>query len=144
MGQNAAGNGHLEVMRWARENGCPTHGGEVCARAAKNGHLHILLDLQASGVMFNCTASLAAAQGGQLEVLRWLRAIGCPWDVGKIYAAAVERGHVGIVALIRANQYSSSIPLRVDPWNPTLTAHAAEHGKLAVLQWLRAHECPWR
>ena len=30
----------------------------------------------------------AAARSGQLEVLKWLRAGGCPWDAGTCWAAA--------------------------------------------------------
>ena len=48
----AAKYGHLEVLKWARENGCPWD--EVtCAYAAKGGHL---------------------------DVLKWARENGCPWD----------------------------------------------------------------
>ena len=46
----AAYGGHLEVLMWARKNGCPWDEG-TCARAAKGGHL---------------------------EVLKWLRENGCP------------------------------------------------------------------
>ena len=46
----AASNGHLEVLRWAREHNCPWS--EQTCRAA---------------------------QGGQLEMLQWLREHGCPW-----------------------------------------------------------------
>ena len=48
----AAINKHLEVLQWARANGCPWDE-ETCAWAAENGHL---------------------------EVLQWARAHGCPWN----------------------------------------------------------------
>jgi len=44
--------GHLEVLKWARENGCPWDE-DTCA---------------------------GAAEGGHLEVLKWARENGCPWD----------------------------------------------------------------
>jgi hypothetical protein len=43
-------NGHLEVLKWLRENGYEWDS-EICSGAAKNGHL---------------------------EVLKWLRKNGCP------------------------------------------------------------------
>ena len=45
-------NGHLEVLKWARENGCEWNSW-TCAYAAQNGHL---------------------------EVLKWARENGCEWD----------------------------------------------------------------
>ena len=50
----AAKGGHLEVLKWARENGCPWDVG-TCA---------------------------CAAEGGHLEVLKWARENGCPWNEG--------------------------------------------------------------
>jgi len=37
----AAGGGHLEVLQWAREHGCPWDEW-VCRLAAGGGHLHVL------------------------------------------------------------------------------------------------------
>ena len=48
----AAKGGQLEVLQWARANGCPWDE-ETCAFATIGGHL---------------------------EVLQWLHANGCPWD----------------------------------------------------------------
>ena len=44
--------GHLEVLKWARENDCPWDEG-TCMCAAKGGHL---------------------------DVLKWARENDCPWD----------------------------------------------------------------
>ena len=44
-------NGHLHVIVWARENGCPWDS-KTCENAALNGHL---------------------------DVLKWARENGCPW-----------------------------------------------------------------
>ena len=38
---DAAENGHLHVLKWARENGCEWDS-STCANAALNGHLHVL------------------------------------------------------------------------------------------------------
>ena len=48
----AAMHGHLEVLKWLRDNDCP----------------------------LNLRTSSCAAEGGHLDVLKWLRDNGCPWD----------------------------------------------------------------
>src|SRR5579872_5613578 len=50
--QYATRNGHLEVLQWARTNGCPWNLW-TCAGAARNGHL---------------------------KCLQWARTNGCDWD----------------------------------------------------------------
>ena len=59
---NAALGGHLEVLKWARQNGCPWNE-ETCWEAAGQGHL---------------------------EMLQWARANGCPWDVNTWATAAAK------------------------------------------------------
>jgi hypothetical protein len=57
-------NRYLEVLKWARENGCPW-GKQICADAA---------------------------WGGSLEILKWLRENGCPWDE-KTCSVAASKGY---------------------------------------------------
>ena len=49
----AALNGHFEILKWARENGCPWNE-YTCSNAAKNGHF---------------------------EILKWARENGCPCGI---------------------------------------------------------------
>ena len=60
--------GRLELLRWARKQGCP----------------------------WSEETFVAAAGGGHLEVLRWLREQGCPWGK-KTFAAAAEGGHLEVL-----------------------------------------------
>ena len=48
----AARNGHFEILKWARENGCT----------------------------WNEWTSIYAAKNGHFEILKWARENGCPWD----------------------------------------------------------------
>merc|ERR1719420_1560972 len=41
LGEYSAQGGHLEVLQWARAQGCPWNA-RTCAWAAKNGHLAVL------------------------------------------------------------------------------------------------------
>lgn len=53
-----ASNGHLEVLKWARTNGC-SWGKSTCEYAARNGYL---------------------------EILKWSRMNDCPWNKEKCMA----------------------------------------------------------
>jgi hypothetical protein len=57
--------GHLEVLQWARANGCP----------------------------WNEFTTSAALYGGHLEVLQWARANGCPWTAST-RKTAVDLGYI--------------------------------------------------
>ena len=63
--QWAAWGGHLEMLKWTRENDCPWNE-DTCA---------------------------AAAEGGHLEVLMWARENDCPWDEDTCGLAA-SKGYV--------------------------------------------------
>ena len=81
-----------------------------------------------------------AAYNGDFEMLRWLRAQGCPWNtVSCIYAA--EAGHLKVLRWLR----SSKKPGGKCPWSADVCAYAAENGHLKVLRWARAQNppCPW-
>ena len=71
--------GHLEVLKWARENGCPWDE-ETCWKAAERGHLEVLQWARENGCPWNELTCAYAALGGHLETLKWLRENGCPWD----------------------------------------------------------------
>jgi len=88
----AARSGQLEVLQWARANGCLWNG-ETCYWAATGGHLEILQWARANGCPWNENTCWGAAQVGHLEVLRWARANGCPWD-RRTRDKAAELGYV--------------------------------------------------
>ena len=68
----AAQNGHLEVLKWARENGCPWDE-DTCVYAAENGHLEVLKWARENGCPWNEWICVYAAEKGHLEVLKWAR-----------------------------------------------------------------------
>jgi hypothetical protein len=72
--------GHLEVLRWAREHGCPLDG-ESCASAALGGHLEVLRWLREHDCRWNEWTCANAALRGHLEVLKWARERQCSWNV---------------------------------------------------------------
>ena len=75
---SAACKGHLEVLKWAREHGCPWEQ-KTCSYAASSGHLEVLKWARENGCTWDCDTCSVAARGGHLEVLKWAREHGCPW-----------------------------------------------------------------
>ena len=71
--------GQLEVLQWARGNGCPWDKW-TCAFAAHGGQLEVLQWARANSCPWDANTCAFAAKGGHLQVLQWLRANGCPWD----------------------------------------------------------------
>jgi hypothetical protein len=97
----AARNGYLEVLKWARANGCPWNE-DTCAQAAWGGHLEVLQWARANGCPWNEDTCAYAARGGHLEVLQWARANGCTWD-WRTCACAADEGHLDVLKWTRAN-----------------------------------------
>ncbi|KAL6051432.1 Ankyrin repeat domain-containing protein [Balamuthia mandrillaris] len=73
--------GHLEMLQWAKENGCPWDK-LTCTWAAKEGHL---------------------------KVLKWARENGCPWDE-ETYYVAEEYGHHEVVKWAKENASEEKKP----------------------------------
>ena len=74
----AARGGHLEVLQWAREHGCPWHKGTTYA-AAFWGHLEVLQWVREHGCPWHEWTTCAAAREGHLDVLQWVVDNGCLW-----------------------------------------------------------------
>ena len=74
-----------------------------------------------------------AAYLGQLEVLKWAREQGCPWDSWTCYHAAAG-GHLEVEQWARG---------RDCPRDQSTCHTAARRGHLEVLMWAREHGCPW-
>lgn len=81
LARDAAELGDVELLRVLHERGCEFTGG-VFAAAARSGRasLRLLRFLLAVGCPWNAGTCLHAARAGNLWVLQWLRSHGCPWD----------------------------------------------------------------
>jgi hypothetical protein len=106
---------------------------EACSGAARNGDLEMLQFVRAHGCPWNKDTCQEAARNGHLELLKWAHEIGCPWDEGTCCAAA-GNGHFEILLWARTNGC---------PWNADVCFAAAENGRLEILQWLHGNGCPW-
>jgi hypothetical protein len=77
---NAALNGHFEILKWARQNGCEWTM-DVCSYAALNGHFEILKWARKNGCEWNSKVCSYASLNGHLELFKWARKKGCEWNL---------------------------------------------------------------
>ena len=64
---------------YAHRNGCPWDK-RTCEEAAENGHLEVLQYAHSRKCPWDETTCAGAVAGGHLECLRYARRNGCPWD----------------------------------------------------------------
>ena len=107
----------------------------TCCWAAQGGHLEVLKWLRVKGCPWGASTSAWAAQHGHLEMLQWMRAQDppCPWDED-VCGWAASYGHLEVLRWARSQGC---------PWNKYVPYSAAEGGHLDVLRWARSQGCPW-
>ena len=107
---------------------------EAFLGAIKAGDLQEIKRLHQGGHLENecpwdAWACRAAAEGGQLECLKYLHENGCPWDERTCEAAA-SCGHLGCLKYLHENGC---------PWNERTCRAATRGGHLGCLKYLREH-----
>ncbi|QDZ22381.1 hypothetical protein HOP50_07g49200 [Chloropicon primus] len=143
---------HLQMQIW---------GEDTCSYAARGGHLHVIKWLMDEGCPWNNSACAYAARGGHVETLKWMKSQGCPWNESMVCYAAARGGHLRLLKWQRSNgsEWSQELCeaaaygghletlkwLKSEgcPWNTQTCASAAEAGHLEVLIWARCQGCPW-
>ncbi|KAL6044717.1 Ankyrin repeat-containing domain, partial [Balamuthia mandrillaris] len=107
----------IPLLRWARRSGLtPAKPAACCVAAAEQGQLHILKWLRKHGFpVLTQEIAPAAARGAHLKVLQWL-----------VSVEEQEPEHRGVRLLV-----------------PSVCAAAARMGHLEVLRWLKEKGCPW-
>ena len=120
-------------VRWAHARGMRMHW-KFIEHASSVGDLEVLKELRMMRCPWNWRASAAAAKCGHLSSLEWLKDNGCPfpWDV--LCAFAAEGGHMEVLVWCREKGC---------PWDSETSAAAAQGGHLPLLKWLHAAGCPW-
>jgi len=111
----------------------PEFARDICRESAKHGSLEVLKWVRVNGCPWDSQTCSNAARNGHLEILQWLRTNGCPWDRWTC-AYAAWNGHLEILQWARANGC---------PWDKRTCSHAAQNGHLKILQWARTNGCPW-
>ena len=137
----AAHKGYLEVFEkyWSQgpqEKFSKLWDERTCHWAARGGHLELVKWLRAKGCpWWGILTSSEAALGGHLEMLQWIRAQDppCPWDSSVCYKAAIK-GHLEVLRWARSKGC---------PWDERAPCAAAAGGHLEVLKWLIKEGCPY-
>jgi hypothetical protein len=106
------------------------------AQAAIGGHRHVVAWLLSAKCPVDALATAAAMQGGQVGLLRWMRADKrrkhFPWDA-RVSCFAALRGDLPTLLWLRQ---------QAAPWDgPAIVAAAAFGGHAALVQWLLAKGC---
>ena len=122
-----------------QNTGCKACDAVHCGYLNTAKHLHFKGKLMCLGSRHPCldcfkeNVCLLAANGGQLEVVKWGRTIGCPWYESTCVNAAFG-GHLGVIKW--AHEHGC-------PWDDETCEMAARGGHLHVLRWARLNGCPW-
>ena len=88
----AAEHGHLEVLKWVRNNGGPWTA-DAADMASLNGNLDVLKWIRNNGGEWTHWAADGAAEHGHLETLKWIRNNGGNWTSDAADWAAKD-GHL--------------------------------------------------
>lgn len=93
----AAENGRIDVLKYAKEHGY-TKWMNIFTSAflSGGGHLHVLKWARENGCPWDKWTCSFAAEGGHLDVLQWARQNGCPWDQWAM-AKAAKNGHLHVL-----------------------------------------------
>jgi hypothetical protein len=117
----AAQNGHLEVLKYLREEAKAPWDWRTAARAAQNGHLHILEYLvERKYDKYNELACRNAAENGHLDCLKYLHETAkAPWD-----SRAVREAH--------ENKHPECLQYLLDNNCPLPSGWSYENGELHI------------
>jgi hypothetical protein len=162
----AARGGHLDVLKYARENGClwevssPYKG--MCISAIIGGNVECLKYVQER----KCQMPLdnrpceRAAEHGHLEMLKYLRSLGCALS-GETVTLAIKNGHLDCVKylheeekMVKLNSETMDIALDLEvmkylksvevPWSEYTCSKAAGAGRLDCLKYAHENGAPWK
>ena len=126
----------LELLKWAREEKKCKWDKWTIRTAAEQGNLEMVKYCVANGCPIDAFACANAALEGHLECLKYLREEAkAPWDFKTAYWAA-ENGHLHILEYLVERKYD-----KYDAWACML---AAENGHLDCLKYLHeTAKAPW-
>ena len=78
----------------------------TCKEAAREGHLEVLKYAHENGCPWNEVTCIAAASEGHLEVLKYAHENGCRWDAERICNIAGKFSHLEIVEYVEGESLS--------------------------------------
>ena len=132
--------GELEVLKWAREKGCPFVGPEVTlAPAAEGGHVELFKWVFANGCKELTEEVLGcSAFSGNKEFVLWVKEQeGCVWQEEVVCVGAATGGQHETLLWLR------DVMGCPHEWFPSCCFAASMMGRVETLKWLRENGCAW-
>lgn len=124
----AASLGRVDLLQAAYESGMAKKDTTACEGAALNGELQTLKYLRFIECPWDHNTAHAAAKGGHLELLQWVINNGCPSNNGtQLYAAS--EGNLEMVAWLYWNGH---------PVTPAVLNAAVYAGSTDIIMWARS------
>jgi hypothetical protein len=112
----AARSGHVDIVRWLQEHGCPYDATKACQAAAVGGSIDVLMYVQQQG-MVSTPAVLRgmlniAAVSDKLSAAQWIRQQGAQWPAVLKYNGRKWSGKALVWARIRRLHVTNAVTLR--------------------------------
>lgn len=129
--------GKLELLKYAREEGCPWDE-QTCLEAAKGGFVEVLKYAYESKCRTHPYACEFAAEGGHREVIEWSQQDGRKYSFKLSYwtcAVAAGAGQLELLLWLRTNECS---------WNWRTVDLARKGGHMDIVQWAQDNGVPSR
>ena len=117
--------GHIDILKWARENGCPWDETTIVS-AIKNGHLDVTKFILEQECLYKGNICNCAITFGQLEMLIWLQSEGYKTDEFSGVIAA-GNGQLNILKYLWSNGHPFNLNACYD--------HSYTHNE--VRKWLQ-------
>ena len=90
--------GREDILKWANDGSISwKEGPDACVGAALGGHLEVLKWARENGCPLNERVTHAACEGGHIELLKWLKEQGCPFNGLVSRQAAMDGNKIGRV-----------------------------------------------
>jgi len=133
--------GEMAVLEWSRirmlryePHRSDAWGNGVMYYAALGAHVNVIRWARAQGFCWSATAPLGAAHGGNLDLLRWLaNQDGCWMDHAHLLNGAAAWNQLKVLEWL--------VEERRATLHPEASRHAARHGSVEAVEWLRERGC---
>lgn len=129
---NATKKGHLDIVQWVSDK-MPLNSA-VIGWATRSGQLNVLKWAREKGFPWEPRSCWKAVASGNLELLQWSLLNGCSWkEESSLINAAASSGNLEMVKWIRAQGID---------WTDTTLVNAVASGNAELFDWLLENGCP--
>ena len=128
----AAGNGHLDCLQYAHNEGVPLQPRTVAAAAWRYNGLECLKYVHQQGLPLVGDLFDDCVQNDDIEMMKYLHEQGCQWNE-HVFRVAAQEGSVECVKYMHENGC---------PWNEQVCEMAAKRHDLEMVLYLLSNGCP--